>query len=335
MATVGLGCVKLGNLGDRGGRSRANTLINHAIDLGVTHFDTADAYGAGSSERALGEAVRDRRDQVTLATKGGYGFTERGGWQVAARAWAAPFVARVRRLRRPVREGGSGGRRGAYQVQDFSPSYLSRALEGSLRRLQVEHIDLYQLHAPRLADHEEVAGWAAAMIESGKIGELGLGAETLDQAEEWKGVPIVTSVQLPLGLIDPEAGDTLIPSLHASGRTVIARGVLGAGLLHQDPSNDPSDVNAFKSPLIASLQRFAADTGIGINRLALGFVAARPDVDIILVGTTSPAHLDDLVDAASTPLDSETIAELDSIIERWRGAVDDPAATPADQSPDA
>jgi L-glyceraldehyde 3-phosphate reductase len=103
----------------------------------------------------------------------------------------------------------------------------------------------------------------------------------------------VSSVQVPFGLLDPEAGDDVIPAAHRSGRLVIARGVLGAGLLGQRVAADAS--NADKVALIDALHALAADAGITMSALALGFVRARPDVDVILVGTSSAAHLRDAV----------------------------------------
>jgi D-threo-aldose 1-dehydrogenase len=252
----------------------------------VTFFDTADAYGAGTSERVLGRALRGHRATVTIATKGGYRFRERGPVRARVRSSGAAVVRRLR----PARPGAEPATRpSGYAEQDFSVDALTSALEGSLRRLRTERVDLYQLHGPRNVDVDAVAEWAARMVADGKIGALGIGAEDLDQARAWLQCAAVSSVQVPFGLLDPEAGPDVIPAAHRSGRLVIVRGVFGAGLL--GGGADAGEANAHKVPLIDALRSLAAEAGTSMAALAVGFVRSRPDVDVILVGTTSAAHL--------------------------------------------
>ena len=115
----GLGCVTLGGQGRAGVR-----LVQRALYLGVRFFDTADAYGAGTSERTLGRALRGRRESVTVATKVGYVFRERSSAESYARGLVRP-LARPASSRSP--RGPIG--RNAYATQDFSPGYLRMALE--------------------------------------------------------------------------------------------------------------------------------------------------------------------------------------------------------------
>ena len=311
MSRLGLGCARLGSGGAGAGWRKSVDLVHAAVDLGVHYFDTADAYGAGASERILGRALRGRRERVVIATKGGYLFTERSLVHQFARATAGMVIRRVR-------AGASRGARrdsstSAYAVQDFSPAYLTGALEASLRRLGTEHVDVYQLHAPRGADLDAVDEWADRMVVAGKIGCLGIGAENLEQARQWLACAAVRSVQVPYGLLGTDAGADVIPAAHASGRTVVVRGVLGAGLLVH-PELAVGD-NAPKRPLIDALRSTAVTAGISITDLAVGFVASRPDVDVVLVGSTSRAHLAELVSAHDAPgLDRQVLVSIDELV---------------------
>jgi aryl-alcohol dehydrogenase-like predicted oxidoreductase len=313
---VGLGCARLGSAARGHGWRDSVRLVHAAIDHGVVYFDTADAYGAGLSERVLGRALRRRRSAVTIATKGGYRFNERGRMRQALRQSAAAAAGRLR-VANPGRSpiGGS-----SYASQDFSPGYLTQAVEGSLRRLATEHIDVYQLHGPRIADLDEVAEWASRMVASGRIGCLGVGAEDLDQARTWLSCAAVASVQVPFGLLDVDAGADVIPNAHASGRRVVARGVFGAGLL-LDPDGAGA-VNAHKVPVIEALRTVAAQSGTTLSALAVDFVRAHSDVDVILVGTGSSKHLAEVATRVGTaPPDPSLLVTVGATLAAYRGAL--------------
>jgi aryl-alcohol dehydrogenase-like predicted oxidoreductase len=305
-----LGCVRLGSVGGGLGGRESIRLVHAAIDLGVRYFDTADAYGAGSSERILGRALRGRRDRVALATKGGYRFGERSALECRLRAAAAPWLRRLRTARPRTGNQGSGG---GYADQDFTPAYLTTALEASLRRLGTDHVEVYQLHAPRHADRDAVAEWATTQISQGKIGCLGIGAEELSQAGEWLTCAAVGSIQVPFGLLDAEAGNEVIPRGHASGRAVVARSVLGGGVLTH-PELVASEGPA-RQRMLDDLRSTAAEAGMGLATLAVRFVASRPDVDTVLVGTTSRGHLAEMADAVGgPPLDAALVEALESMV---------------------
>lgn len=310
MNRLGLGCVRLGSVGGGLGGRESIRLVHAAIDLGVRYFDTADAYGAGSSERILGRALRGRRDRVALATKGGYRFAERSALECRLRAAAAPWLRRLRTARPRTGNQGSGG---GYADQDFTPAYLTTALEASLRRLGTDHVDVYQLHAPRRADPDAVAEWATTQVRQGKIGCLGIGAEELSQAREWLTCAAVGSIQVPFGLLDAEAGHDVIPLGHASGRAVVARSVLGGGVL-TNPALVASEGPA-RQRLIDDLQAAAAEAGMDLTILAVRFVASRPDVDTVLVGTSSRRHLAEMANAADgAPLDPALAGALEAMV---------------------
>jgi aryl-alcohol dehydrogenase (NADP+) len=251
---------------------------------------------------------------VTIATKGGYRFSERG----PVRAWVRSSGASVIRRLRPAPAGaGSATRRSGYAEQDFSAGYLTTALEGSLRRLRTDHVDLYQLHGPRDVAADEIADWAGRMVAAGKIGGLGVGAEDLDQVRTWLACAAVTSVQVPFGLLDSDAANDVIPTAHRSGRIVIVRGVLGAGLL--GGAVDAGDASADTVQLIDALRAIAGVAGVAMPDLAIGFVRSRSDVDVLLVGTTSVAHLGAAVSMmAADDLDARLLGRIDDVLSAHR-----------------
>ncbi|MFV0308085.1 MAG: aldo/keto reductase [Desertimonas sp.] len=310
-----LGTARLGSLGARLGLRASVDLVHEALERGITHVDTADAYGAGASEWVLGRALRGR-DAVTIATKGGYRFEERSGPQVRARMAVAPWVARLRR--RPasgVSAPASTQPPAGYQEQDFHPAQLEAALVGSLRRLQRDHVGRYQLHGPppelRTTLGDDILDWASTAIERGLIGTFGVGAESLAQATPWLGSLPASSAQIPFGVLDPEAADGFLDAAAAAGCAVIARGVMGAGLLggQADPSGQPAATRR-RADAVRSL---AHERGLSVADLALGFVRAYPQVTTIVVGVTSSSHLDELTAAATRPLDPEVLERVGAI----------------------
>lgn len=316
MSELGLGCVRLGSIAAGQSWGDAVRFVHHALDHGVTYFDTADSYGAGASETLLGAALRGRRAGITIATKGGYVFTPRSPAQLRLRSVAARAIGEVRRRRAPspIADRPPVAPSAMLPLQDFSPAYLTRALDASLRRLATDHVDVYQLHGPRSADPEEVAAWSTEMIASGRIERLGVGAETIDQARAWSDAPAVSSVQLPFGVLDPEGGDELIPHLHRRGRSVVARGVLGAGLL-TGPDALGSDP---RRSMVDDLQRLGQRSGVSLLQVAMWFVRTRRDVDVVLVGATSRAHLDELLGVPAEPPDASITEQICEIVQRHR-----------------
>jgi aryl-alcohol dehydrogenase-like predicted oxidoreductase len=286
--TLGFGCVNLGSAGS-GGSARAGVrLVREALDLGVRVFDTADAYGSGASERVLGAGLRGRRDEAFVATKGGYVGRERIALEQQARRLAA---GARRRLRTRASGGQSGtGTNSPYAAQDFTPCHLRAAVEGSLRRLRTDRIDRYQLHGPR----EVLPDVLAELVDlrsAGKVLSFGIGAEDVTVAAAWLVVPEVVGVQIPFGVLDPEATDDLFPQLAGRPVDVWARGVLGGGLLARATRDPGAIVGDAKEPIIAALRDLQATTGLGLDELATAFVRSFPEVSTILIGIGSSEHL--------------------------------------------
>ena len=302
--------MKLGGAQTRVGEQRSVRLVREAIDLGVVFFDTADAYGSGRSEAVLGRALGSNRSAVVLATKGGYLFDEArlegfGGTMVARSASAV-----LKRLR--------PGEKGPYRAQDFSAHHLTNAVEASLRRLRTDHIDIYQLHAPREMCGEATLAALDELVRVGKIGEIGVGFESIDGAHRWLDVDVVTRVQVPFGILDPQARTSLLPEAAARGVDVMVRGVLASGLLDADESDIGEHLDRPKFTLLGRLRTIARDCGLDMHDLALGWVLAQPLAGTVLVGINSSAHLHAVVRAASAPLrDQAIMARVDELLDTY------------------
>ncbi len=294
MVRIGFGCVTLGSAS--GPSPRAGTrLVRAALDAGITLFDTADAYGSGASERVLGRALAGRRDEVEIATKGGYVFHERAPIEQWSRRLAAPAVRRLRR-----NSGASGGPApggGAYEAQDFSPSHLRAALEGSLRRLGTDHVDVYQLHGPRRA-HPELLPFLQELVDEGLVRRIGVGAEQLAAARDWVGGATVGAgatarpevLQIPFGPLDPQAATTLFPEARRHRVELWARGVFGGGMMAAETQGSAALGPADRERLDA-LRAVADDLDLDLFELAVGFVRSFPDVSVIMLGMSSETHL--------------------------------------------
>jgi aryl-alcohol dehydrogenase-like predicted oxidoreductase len=271
-------------------------LVRTALDLGVRFFDTADSYGAGTSEAVLGRALGSRRDQVFLATKAGYTFRERSPAERAARSAAFRVAKHVgaetrrvnqgRGIATSLREAGPARPR-----QDFSPGYLRRALEGSLRRLRTDYVDLFQLHAPPGVCGEDTLELVAELRRAGMIREFGIGFEVLDDVLPWLRTRAVSRVQVPFGVLDAQAADHAIPAARRAAVPVIARGVFAAGLLAMGEPTPEGQLSMRQREVRMRAEELASDAGVEILQVAAWFVRVFDGVDVALIGTSSPAHL--------------------------------------------
>src|ERR1044071_1609068 len=142
VSAIGLGCARIGGI-FQGEQAGYMNLLSAALDAGINFFDTADMYSQGESEILLGKAFRARRDDVIIATKAGYALPAQRKVIARIKPIVRPIIRMlgIKREKMPARVMGA-------PTQDFSAPYLRRALEGSLRRLGTDHVDLFQLHSP-------------------------------------------------------------------------------------------------------------------------------------------------------------------------------------------
>ncbi len=314
VATVrlGFGCVRLGSVS--GGRSLRSEmrLVQNAIDGGITLFDTADAYGNGVSERILGRAVRGHRADVTIATKIGYVFDDRSLVTRTAMRTALPVVNRLRARRNPpgasTLTDDDGPGTGAYASQDFSVPRLRVAVDASLGRLRTDYIDVLQLHGPPTL-LPDVVDALTDLVRVGKVRSVGVGAESIASARDWSTVAGIDVVQLPFGVLDPDAAHTVFESTASSGVEIWARGVFGGGLLASPVDDHP------KAQLVADVVDLARTIGVTPYELAFDYARSFTAVSAIVIGIHSTSHLAaDLRLLDRPPADRALIDRVDSMI---------------------
>jgi aryl-alcohol dehydrogenase-like predicted oxidoreductase len=201
--------------------------------------------------------------------------------------------------------------------QDFSPTYLARALEASLKRLKTDHVDLYQLHSPGATFMQSSAfGEALQLLErlqtQGKVRFYGVATEVAEDAPFCLSAPGLSSVQIGFGLLDPEALDQgTLAAAGSRGMGVIARGCFGGGLLKDSIDEAQLKTATPKWERILALRSFSRQAGRSLPDLALQFCRGTPGVSVTVLGMHLERHLQDsLRYVKSPPLSPEEYAAL-------------------------
>jgi aryl-alcohol dehydrogenase-like predicted oxidoreductase len=269
-------------------------VLNRALELGISFLDTADMYGPWTNEMLVGRAIKGRRDSVMLATKFGIDRTMEPG-------------------RKNVRN---------------SPEYGRASCDASLRRLGVEHIDLYYLHRrdPEVPIEETVGGMAE-LVEAGKVRYLGLSevsAETLRQAH---AVHPITALQSEYSLFTRGVEESILPAARELGITLVAYSPLSRGLLagYREETIPEDDFRAalprfsgedrkHNEALAARVAEMAERIGCTQAQLALAWLLCKnPDV-VPIPGTKRMRYLEENTAAVAIKLSEQQVAELDRAV---------------------
>jgi aryl-alcohol dehydrogenase-like predicted oxidoreductase len=297
---LGLGCARIGGV-FQGDTLSFMRLIAMARDSGINFFDTADMYSQGESETLLGNAFRSKREQVVIATKAGYLLPTRRKLAGHLKPILRPVIRalRLRRDRVPA------SARGKIAAQDFSPRYLVRALEASLRRLRTDYVDLLQLHSPP-TEVVERGDWEPALEDlkrAGKVRHYGIACDTLETGLAALRFPGVSSIQFTFSLLEQKASEALLPEAQRRGVAGIAREILGNGLLVKDAGEiDFTKYCSSREELerrpkeLADLRREAAARHLPLSQMAMEFASRADGVSVALVGARTPQQLRRLLD---------------------------------------
>jgi aryl-alcohol dehydrogenase-like predicted oxidoreductase len=302
--TVGLGSWAIGGGGWQwswGPQDDAESIaaLRRGIDLGVNWVDTAAAYGLGHSEEVVGKAIEGRRDRVFVATKCGLVWQE-GQTHVSNRLKA---------------------------------DSVRWECEQSLRRLNVEVIDLYQIHWPLPdGDIEEAWGTIADLVKEGKVRYAGVSNASLDQLKRLRRIYPVAALQPPYSMLERDVEGELLKFCAANDVGVIVYSPMQTGLLtgkytkervaalsDEDWRKDRSP--HFKEPqlsanlaLVDGLRPIAARHGKTVAQLAIAWVLRRPEVTGAIVGSRKPSHIEETVEAGDWELDSQDVSEIDALL---------------------
>jgi len=303
VSALGLGCMGMSEFygatsapGSDQERESVAT-IHRALDLGVTLLDTADIYGPHTNERLVGHALAGRRDEVVLATKFGV-----------------------------VRDPDDAGARRV----DGRPAYVRAALDASLQRLGVDHVDLYYQHRvdPQVPV-EETVGALAEAVAAGKIRHIGLSEAGADTIRRAHAVHPVTAVQTEYSLWTRDVEDAVLPTLRELGIGLVPYSPLGRGMLtgaitaasdlaaddfrRANPRFAGAAFDANRA-LVERVQALAADLGITAAQLALAWVLAQGDDVAPIPGTKRVRYLEENVAAAELTLTPEQVSELSEAV---------------------
>jgi aryl-alcohol dehydrogenase-like predicted oxidoreductase len=298
---VGLGAWAIGGGGyDWGWGTQEDddsvSAIHHAVELGVNWIDTAAQYGFGHSEEVVGRALRelDAAERPHVFTKAG------------------------------LREGPN-----RTTVPSLRRDSLRRELEGSLQRLGLEAVDLYQIHWP-IPDEQIEEGWRtfAELKEEGLVRHIGVSNFSVDQLRRIEQIAPVETLQPPYSLVDREAETEILPFAGREGIGVIVYSPMGSGLLTGAmtreriaslPEDDWRKHDArFQEPqlserlaLVERLEAVAQRHGVATGAVAVAWTLRNPAVDAAIVGFRRPDQVDPIVDAANLELDDDDIAMIE------------------------
>ena len=283
--------------GDWGPTDTAEAIgaIRRAVDEGVTFFDTAQAYGFGQAEQLLSAALLGvPREQVVIATKGGLRLTDRG------------------------------------LVRDASARWIREGLDASLRALDTDFVDLYQLHWPDPATaFDETAEALAKLIAEGKIRHVGVSNFDVGQLDTFGLTWPAETLQAPYDLFRRDIEAEVLPYTEAHDIGVVVYGPLAHGLLSGSLGPDmrfARDDWRSRSPMfqgetyarnlrvVAELNALATELGCTLPQLAIGWTLAHPAVQVAIVGTRDRDHVDEALAAAAIDLDDDVMQRIDNLM---------------------
>jgi aryl-alcohol dehydrogenase-like predicted oxidoreductase len=275
-------------------------MIHRALDAGINFVDTADVYANGESEEIVGKALKGRRDDVVLATKFWNGMGEG-----------------------PNQRGGS-------------KTWVHQAVEGSLRRLGTDYIDLYQMHrADADADLDETLGALSDLVHQGKVRYVGSSthpAETIVEAQwvaERRGRERFVCEQPPYSILQRGIERAVLPTCQRYGMGVIVWSPLASGMLtgkyrrdERAPKgsrlnrsfNKNPDLDERKFAVVDALDVVAASEGLSLTHLALAWTLEHPGVTAAIIGPKTPDQLEDLLQAADVRLSADALDAIDDIV---------------------
>lgn len=292
---VGLGCMNLSHAyGVPPSKEQGEAVLQKALDVGITHFDSAALYGFGRNEELVGPFLKPHRDRIVLVSKCGM----RG-------------VDGVRSI-------------------DARPEMLRQDIEGSLRRLQTDVIDLYYLHRyDKVTPIEDSVGEMSRMVEEGKVREIGLSEVSAETLRKGHATHPIAAVQSEYSLWSRNAEIAVLDACAELDIAFVAFSALARGFLtavDQEPGAfAPKDIRRgmprFQEPhfsanqkLLAEYRAIARDAGCTPAQLALAWVLRHGDNMHVIPGTTSVEHLEEDFGALDVELDDDIVERVDALI---------------------
>jgi aryl-alcohol dehydrogenase-like predicted oxidoreductase len=297
VASEGLGCMGMSEFYGTTDETEAIATIRYALDLGVTMIDTADQYGIGANEELVGRAIADRRDEVVLATKFGI----------------------VRDREDPAKRSING-----------RPDYVLAAADASLRRLRVDHIDLYYQHRVDTdVPIEETVGAMATLIDAGKVRFLGLSEASAETIARAHATYPISALQSEYSLWSRDVESEVLPTLRQLAIGLVAYSPLGRGFLtgrfQSAEDFEPGDFRgsqprfqqenlARNLELLARVKELASEHGCTPAQLALAWVLHRGEDVVPIPGTKRRTYLEENIAAVEIELSDEDVQRIDEAL---------------------
>lgn len=312
VSEIGFGGARIGGLlAQDGGRATSLRTLAAAFDAGINFYDTADMYAQGESEALIGKAFRTSRDKVFIATKGGYCLPAGKKLIQLIKPFAKPIVRALGLRRSPVPLSAAGA-----ISQDFSPAYLHKAVEASLRRLKSDYIDLYQLHSPpwetiTRPQLQDALGALAQLKAEGKIRHYGITLDLAEDARRCLDLEGISSLQIPFGLLDMEAAGGVFEEVSKRGIGIIARACFGGGGLKASLTESELRAVEPKWERVLNIRKIAEEFGRSPLEVALQFSLRDRHIGVNILGMRTPAHVAaNLQYYAARPLSDDELQKL-------------------------